>query len=117
MRSTRLFGQLRSRGPLWEAPVHRSTPSESHGFVVAGTVALPTDASRSEPEGREEGGVGAPQSCSRQRSAKSAGECETYGLIPVAAGTHNVRFAFSGIGPSTQVDNAELDVVFIPFAM
>jgi hypothetical protein len=38
-------------------------------------------------------------------------------MIPAAAGTHNVRFAFSGLKPSTQVDHAELDVVFIPFAM
>ena len=51
------------------------------------------------------------------KGSQTSDECETNGMIPVAAGTHNVRFAFSGIGPSTRVDNAELDVVFIPFAM
>lgn len=64
---------------VWKAPVSRSTPSESHGFVFAGTVAAMDDASRSEPVGREEGGVGPAPFSSRQRSAKRAG-----GTIPSA---------------------------------
>jgi len=51
------------------------------------------------------------------KGSQTSDECETNGMIPVAAGTHNVRFAFFGVGPSTEVDDAELDVVFIPFAM
>jgi hypothetical protein len=50
-------------------------------------------------------------------SAQISEECETNAVIPVAAGAHNVRFAFSGLKASTQVDHAELDVVFVPFAM
>ncbi len=62
----------------WKAPVSRSTLSESHGFVSTATVAALADASRSEPVGRAQRGVGAPFS-SRQRSAKRAG-----GSIPSA---------------------------------
>ena len=42
--------------------------------------------------------------------------CDTNAIFPVSAGTHNVKFNFSGVGSNTTVDETELDVVFIPFA-
>ena len=65
-------------GCFWKAPVSRSIPSESHGFVGAATVAVLTYAWRNEPVGRVQPGVGAPF-VSLHRSAKRAG-----GSIPSA---------------------------------
>lgn len=50
------------------------------------------------------------------KGTQTSEDCATNGTIPVSAGFHNVRFAFSGIGPTTSVYQAELDVVFIPFS-
>ena len=48
----------------------------------------------------------------------SVGErvCATNAVVPVLQGGHLVEFNFSDLGPNTLVDEAELDVVFIPLA-
>lgn len=64
-------------------------------------------------------GTALPQSERSSQLAENVNEeenCSTNAMIPVAAGTHNVRFNFNSVGPSTVVDQAELDVVFIPFS-
>jgi hypothetical protein len=42
--------------------------------------------------------------------------CGTNAVAPVAAGPHTVKFDFTDIGQETIVDEAELNVVFIPLA-
>lgn len=42
--------------------------------------------------------------------------CGTNSIVPANAGSHSVKFNFSGIAAETRVDETVLDVVFIPFA-
>jgi hypothetical protein len=42
--------------------------------------------------------------------------CGTNAIVPVSAGTRNVKFNFADLELTTTVDETELDVVFIPFA-
>ncbi|HET9678016.1 MAG TPA: hypothetical protein VFP21_11010 [Solirubrobacterales bacterium] len=49
-------------------------------------------------------------------ASDSEDNCDTNTIVPVSAGTHNVKFDYSGVGPTTTVDETELNVVFVPLA-